>query len=86
MPSLTPPSPPKFIEPGLARFLDPPLDMLGPAPCAGLVPTYTQSPEPAIRMADIRDVTDGIGKLRKSYNQIKQLHLLKSSRWFDIKQ
>ena len=26
------------------------------------------SPEFAFRMVDIRDVTDGIGKLRKSYN------------------
>ena len=30
-----------------------------------------QGPELAIRMADIRDVTDGIGKLRKSYNYRK---------------
>ena len=34
---------------------------------------------------DIRDVTDGIGKLRKSYNKRKYLHLLKSLQWFDIK-
>ena len=45
-----------------------------------------QPPEPAVRMADIRDVTDGICKLRKTYNYRKELHLLKSSRWFDIKQ
>ena len=56
-----------------------------------------QPPEPAVRMADIRrssagytadirDVTDGICKLCKTYNYRKELHLLKSSRWFDIKQ
>ena len=44
-----------------------------------------QPPEPAVRMADIRDVTDEIFKLRKTYNYRKELHLLKSSRWFDIK-
>ena len=35
---------------------------------------------------DIRDVTDEICKLRKTYIYRKKLHLLKSSRWFDIKQ
>ena len=45
----------------------------------------TLGPEFAIHMADIRDVTDGIGKLRKSYNK-KKIALRKSSRWFDIKE
>ena len=35
---------------------------------ANIFQVKTQPPEPAIRMADIRDVTDGIGKLRKTYN------------------